>query len=98
MIIGVLSYVDIVSYCILFCDWPHTCTFVFPSADSRRAVVSYWRKYVHEVLFNPLGGLSLPRKRVARLTDSPDMTIDFYCGRKTTTQQQIFSVTMAFLY
>ena len=27
---------------------PHT--FVSPSADSRRAVVSYWRKYVHKVL------------------------------------------------
>ena len=27
-------------------------TFVSPSADSRRAVVSYWRKYVHEVLVN----------------------------------------------
>ena len=25
--------------------WPHT--FVSPSADSREAVVSYWRKYVH---------------------------------------------------
>ena len=25
-------------------------TFVSPSDDSRRAVVSYWRKYVHEVL------------------------------------------------
>ena len=25
--------------------WPHT--FVSPSADSRGAVVSYWRKYVH---------------------------------------------------
>ena len=35
-------------------------TFVSPSAFSRRAGVSYWRKYVHEVLVNPLGGLSLP--------------------------------------
>ena len=25
-------------------------TFVSPCADSRRAVVSYWQKYVHEVL------------------------------------------------
>ena len=33
------------------------------------AVVSYWRKYVHEVLVNRLGGLSLPRKSVIRLTD-----------------------------
>ena len=44
---------------------------------SRRAVVSYWRKYVHEVLVNRLGGLSLPRKSVVRLTDRPDMTLDF---------------------
>ena len=31
-----------------------------PSAFPRRAVVSYWRKYVNEVLVNRLGGLSLP--------------------------------------
>ena len=42
--------------------WQHT--FVSPSAFSRRAVVSYRRKYVHEVLVNRLGGLSLPRKSV----------------------------------
>ena len=53
----------------------------------RRAVVSYWRKYVHEVLVNRLGGLSLPRKSVVRLTDRPDMTLDVYRGRKTTIQQ-----------
>ena len=28
----------------------------------RRAVVSYWRKYVHEVLVNRLGGLRVGRK------------------------------------
>ena len=61
-------------------------TFVTPSAVSRRAVVSYWRKYVHEVLVNRLGGLSLPRKSVVRLTDRPDMTLDVYRGRKTTIQ------------
>ena len=55
---------------------------------SRRAVVSYWRKYVHEVLVNRFGGLSLPRKSVVRLTDRPDMTLDVYRGRKTTMQQQ----------
>ena len=59
-----------------------------PSAFSRRAVVSYWRKYVHGVLVNRLGGLSLPRKSVVRLTDRPDMTLDVYRGRKTTIQQQ----------
>ena len=50
----------------------------------RGAVVSYW----HEILINRLGGLSLPRKSVVRLTDRPDMTLDIYRGRKTTTQQQ----------
>ena len=54
----------------------------------RRAVVSYWRKYVHEVLVNRLGGLSLPRKSVVRLTDRPDMTLDVYRGRKTTIQKK----------
>ena len=43
---------------------------------------------MHEVLVNPLGGLSLPRKSVVRLTDSPDMTLDVYRGSKTTIQQQ----------
>ena len=47
-----------------------------------------WRKYVHEVLVNRLGGLSLPMKSVVRLTDRPDMTLDVYRGRKTTMQQQ----------
>ena len=60
--------------------WQHT--FVSPSAFSRRAVVTHWRKYVHEELVNRLGGLSLPRKSVARLTDRPDMTLNVYRGRK----------------
>ena len=58
-----------------------------PSADSRGAVVSYWRKYVQEVLVNRLGGLSLPRKSVVRLTYRPNMTLDVYRGRKTTVKQ-----------
>ena len=49
------------------------------------AVDSYRRKYVHEVLVNHLGGLSLSRKSVVRLTDRPDMSLDVYRGRKTTT-------------
>ena len=61
-----------------------------PSAFSRRAVVSYWQKYVHEVLVNRLGGLSLPRKSVVRLSDRPDMTLDVYRGRKTSIQQQLY--------
>ena len=32
------------------------------------------------VLVNSLGGLSLPRKSVVRLTDYPYMTIAVYCG------------------
>ena len=43
---------------------------------------------MHGVLVNCLGGLCLPRKSVVRLTGRPDMTIDVYRGRKTTTQQQ----------
>ena len=42
---------------------------------------------MHEVLVNRLGGLSLPRTSVVRLTDRPDMTLDVYRGRKTTMQQ-----------
>ena len=42
---------------------------------------------MHEVLVNRLGGLSLPRKSVVRLTDRPDMTLVVYRGRKTTMQQ-----------
>ena len=40
----------------------------FSSADSKRAVVSYWRKYVHLVLVIHLGGLSQPRNSLIRLT------------------------------
>ena len=63
--------------------WPHT--FVSPSADSRRAVVSYWQKYVHKGLVI-LVHHSMSRKNVVRLTDHHDMTIAVYCGRKTTKQ------------
>ena len=38
---------------------------VLPSADSRRVVVSYKRKYVHEVLVNRLVKLDL-KKSVVR--------------------------------
>ena len=37
---------------------------------------------MHEVLVNRLGGLSLPRKSVVRITDHPDMTLDVYHGRR----------------
>ena len=83
MCLRVAQSLGLVSRWVRYPVWPHT--FVSPSADSRRAVVSYWRKYVHEVLVNHLGGLSLPGKSVVRLTDRPDMTLDVYRGRKTTT-------------
>ena len=41
---------------------------------------------MREVLVNRLGGLSLPRKSVVRVTDRPNMTLDVYRGRKTTIQ------------
>ena len=47
---------------------------LLPSADSRRVVVSYKRKYVHEVLVNRLVKLA-PGKIVVRLTNPPNMTI-----------------------
>ena len=50
---------------------------------------------MHEVLVNRLGGLSLPRKSVVRLTDRPDMTLDVYRGRKTTNQQQVYALNSA---
>ena len=49
---------------------------------------------MQEVLVNPLGGLSLPRKSVVRLTDRPDMTLDVYRGCKTITQQQQLLVVL----
>ena len=68
---------------------PHT--LVFPSTDSRRAVVSYWQKYVHEILVK-LRRAKPVRESVVKLTDHPDMTIAVYCGHKTTTQQ--FSIAL----
>ena len=51
---------------------------------ARRAVVSYWRKYVHLVLVKRLGGLGLPRNSKVRLTDCPDMTMAVHNGCKAT--------------
>ena len=49
---------------------------------------------MHEVLVNRLGGLSLPRKSVVRLTDRPDMTLDVYRRRKATIQQYNMSTVL----
>ena len=50
---------------------------------------------MHEVLVNGLGGLSLPRKSVVRLTDRPDMALDVWRGRKTRIQQQQESLSLS---
>ena len=47
---------------------------------------------MHEVLVNRLGGLSLPRKSVVRLTDRLDITLDIYCGCQTTTTQLVTKI------
>ena len=54
-------------------SWNHFYGHSLPTADSSRAVVSYWRKDVHLVVVNRLG--RLPRNSAVRLTDSFAMTI-----------------------
>ena len=53
---------------------------------------------MHEVLVNRLGGLSLPRKSVVRLTDRPEKTLDVYRGRKqqTTTTSAVWRESSLF--
>ena len=68
--------------------WQHT--FVSPSAFFKKGSCQLLPKVCARSTSNRLGGLSLPRKSVVRLTDRPDMTLDVYRGRKTTiTQQQL---------
>ena len=58
--------------------WSWNNTYGLPTADSSRAVVSYWRQYGHLVLVNRLG--SLPRNSMDRLTDWLDMTLIVLTG------------------
>ena len=61
---------------------PTTHTFISSSADSRRAVVSYWQKYVHEVLVNRLGGLRKVGKTLRnRLNEVQDLIKDISCKK-----------------
>ena len=53
---------------------------------------------MHEILVNGIGGLSLPRKSVVRLTDCPYMTLDVYRGRKTAIHQYIISLRRSRIY
>ena len=69
-------------------------TFVSHAADARRTFVSYWQKYLHLVRANCLGGLSLLRNSVVRLTDCPDMTIAVYSEHKTTSEASDQSVKL----
>ena len=48
---------------------------------------------MHEVLVNRLGGLSLSRKSVVRLTDRPDMTLDVIVHVKQQQQHEATSNT-----
>ena len=70
-------------------------TFVSLSADSR-AVVSYLRKYVQEVLVTRLGGLSLPRRSVFRLTDRPDMIIAWTVKRHNNSPETFFYLNLCY--
>ena len=51
--------------------------FLFSFRWFKKGSGRYWKMYVPEVLVDRLGGLSLPKKSVFRLTDRPAMTIAF---------------------
>ena len=60
----------------------HILSFLLPLLQEGQLSVTCESMHVHEVLVNRLGGLSLPRKNVVRLSDRPDMTLDVYRGLK----------------
>ena len=56
---GVAGLIPVWSHTYVEIDHEIIFTAIFlPSADSRRVVVSYKRKYVHEVLVNRIGKLA----------------------------------------
>ena len=59
----------------------HILSFLLPLIQAGQLSVSGESMYT-KYWFNCLGGLSLPRKSVGKLTDRPDMTIDVYHGSK----------------
>ena len=67
------SIMDLGTFFCLDWSWNHFYDHSLPTADSSRAVVSYWRKDMYLILVNSLG--SLPRNSVVRLSDRHDMTI-----------------------
>ena len=67
---GVVSVILARSHTFTEIDYEIISTVILlPSADSRRVVVSYKRKYLHEVV------KLAQEKRVVRWTDRPNMTI-----------------------
>ena len=69
----------VVSSISYFCEIDHEIicmAILIPSTDSRRVVVSYEPKYMHEVLVNRLVKLAQEKSGV-RGTDHLDMTIAF---------------------
>ena len=67
----------------LIMKWFLRSFFFLPLIHSRRVVVSYKRKYVHELLVNRLFKPA-QEKSVVRWTDRPAMTIAVDLGRKAT--------------
>ena len=53
----------------------HILSVLLPLIQERQ-LSKNWRKYVHEVRVNRLGGLSLSRKSLVTITDRHDMTVD----------------------
>ena len=51
-----------------------------PSYHSRRAVVSYWQKYLHMYWLTTRNRTSLPRKSLRRFTDLLSMAISVFTG------------------
>ena len=70
----------------------HILLFLLPLIQEGQLSVTDDFKYVHVVLVNCLGVLSLPRKSVVRFTDHPDMTIVVYRWHKIPAQQKIVRV------
>ena len=76
---GVVS--SILAQCLTFVEIDHeiiSMAILLPSADSRRVIVSYKQKYVHEVLVN----------RFVKLAQRPEMTIAVDWDVKKQTKQK----------
>ena len=68
-----------------------------PSADSRTIVVSYKRKYVHEVLVNRLVKLAQEKMSI-RWTDHLDLTIAVDCVLKKQTALEFIFISVCTVF